>query len=167
MELPKEKRVHFCNLYFVRRNLCFVFHLNLYKINVLSRLCFISTCLSGCYYHVTYESQCESTLCSYLNVKECLAQNRRDIWSLSDSNGIGTQNHLVCKRTLNHLANSTIWLNSWVFVYKLSGFRFVIFKKSMFSLFLKSSKAFSLSLNTVIFLSRKEKEIKSIIRFSP
>ena len=39
---------------------------------------------------------------SYLNVKERLARHRRDIWSLSDSNGIRTHNHLVQKRTLNH-----------------------------------------------------------------
>ena len=38
---------------------------------------------------------------------------RRDTWSLSDSNGTRTHNHLVHKRTLSHLAK--------VFVYKLSG----------------------------------------------
>ena len=27
-----------------------------------------------------------------------------DIWSLSESNGIQTHNHLICKRTLNYLA---------------------------------------------------------------
>ena len=31
------------------------------------------------YYHVTFVFQSESTLCSYLNVKELLAQNKRDI----------------------------------------------------------------------------------------
>ena len=39
------------------------------------------------YYHVTYSSQSESTLYSCLNVKELLARNRRDIWSLSNSAG--------------------------------------------------------------------------------
>ena len=39
-----------------------------------------------------------------LNVKEPLARSRRHIWSLSDCNGIWTHNHLVRKRTLNHLA---------------------------------------------------------------
>ena len=72
--------------------------------------------LTVCYYHVliyhvTLAFQSESTLCSYLNVKELLAWNRRDIWSLSDSSRIRTHNHLLCKRTLNHL----------VFVYELSG----------------------------------------------
>ena len=38
-----------------------------------------------------------------LNVKELLAQSRRHIWSLSDSNEIRIHNHLLCKRTLNHL----------------------------------------------------------------
>ena len=37
-----------------------------------------------------------------LNVKELLARNRRDIWSLSDCNGTRTHNHLVCKRTTFH-----------------------------------------------------------------
>ena len=49
--------------------------------------------------------QSESTSYSCPNVKELLAQNRRDIWSLSDSNGIRTHNHLARKRTLNHLAS--------------------------------------------------------------
>ena len=57
-----------------------------------------------CYYHATYDFQSESTLYSYLNVKELLAQNRRPIFHLSDSNGIRTHNHLVCKRTVKHLA---------------------------------------------------------------
>ena len=44
-------------------------------------------------------------LCPYssLTVKELLAQNRRDIWSLSDTNNIRTHNHLVQKRIPNHL----------------------------------------------------------------
>ena len=29
--------------------------------------------------------------------------------------------HLVCKQILNYLARLSIWLNAWVFVYKLSG----------------------------------------------
>ena len=60
--------------------------------------------LTVCYYHVTYASQIESAPYSCLNVKEPLARNRRDILCLSDSNGIRTHNHLVCKRTLNNLA---------------------------------------------------------------
>ena len=57
--------------------------------------------LTVCYYHVTYMFQSESTLYSCLNVKELLSRNRCDIWSLSDSNGARTHNHLVRKRTLN------------------------------------------------------------------
>ena len=54
-------------------------------------------------YHVTYVLQSESTHYGGLNVKELLARNRRDIWSLSDCNETRTYNHLVRKRTLNHL----------------------------------------------------------------
>ena len=55
-------------------------------------------------YHVTYAFQSESTLYSGLNVKELLARSRREIGSLSDCNWTRTHNHLVHKRTLNHLA---------------------------------------------------------------
>ena len=48
--------------------------------------------------------QSESKLYSCMNSKEFLAWNRRDIWILIDSNGSRTHNHLVRKRTLNHLA---------------------------------------------------------------
>ena len=73
-----------------------------------------------CSYHVTYAFQSESTLYSSLNVKELLARNRREIWSLSDCNWTRTHNHLVHKRTLNHLAKLVEFF-SWVFVYELSG----------------------------------------------
>ena len=42
-----------------------------------------------------------------MNVKELLARNRCNIWSLSDCNGTWTHNHLVRNRTLNHLAKLT------------------------------------------------------------
>ena len=76
------------------------------------------------YYHVTYAFQSESTLYSCLNVKELLARNRGDIWRLSDSNGIRTHSHLVCKRTLTSLGKllriplRTKWL--WVRIPLLS-----------------------------------------------
>ena len=38
------------------------------------------------------------------------SRNRRDIWSLSDCNGIRTHNHLVRKRTLNYLMKLTEWV---------------------------------------------------------
>ena len=57
--------------------------------------------------------QSESTFYICLNVKEHLAQNRCDIWRLSDCNRIRTHNHLVPKRKLNHL-NKLIKSLSWV-----------------------------------------------------
>ena len=80
-----------------------------------------------CSYHITYAFQSESALYSCLNVKKLLARSRRVIWSLSDCNWT-RQNHLVRKRTLNHLAKLTKWLrlaktfwpNGWVFVNELS-----------------------------------------------
>ena len=54
-------------------------------------------------YHVKYPLQSECTPYSCLNVKELLAQNRHNIWSLCDSNRIPTHKHLVHKQTVNHL----------------------------------------------------------------
>ena len=70
--------------------------------------------LTVCFYHITYRFQSESTLYSCLNVKELFAQNRREIWILSDCNGTRTYNHLARKRTLNHLAKLTYCLTKWL-----------------------------------------------------
>ena len=47
------------------------------------------------YYYVTYTFRSQTTLNSNMNVKELLAQNMCDIWSLSDSNMIPTHNYTV------------------------------------------------------------------------
>ena len=47
------------------------------------------------------------TLCNWLNVKELVARNERDIWRSSDWNRIWTYNHLVRKRTFNYLSKPT------------------------------------------------------------
>ena len=57
-----------------------------------------------------------------LNVKELLAQSRRQIWSLSDCNWTRTHNHLVHKQTLNHLAKLTKWLSCVVSTYLYGAF---------------------------------------------
>ena len=72
--------------------------------NCFTRFLFLFVIFYLCFYHVTYAFQSVSTLCICLNAKELLAQNRRHIWSLSDCNGNRTQNQLVRKQTLNHLA---------------------------------------------------------------
>ena len=78
---------------------------NLYFISNLAWIIFKGQLgLTICSYHVTYSFQSESTLYSCLNIKELLARNRRDISNLSDCNGTQTHNHVVRKRTLNHLA---------------------------------------------------------------
>ena len=63
-----------------------------------------------CSCHVTYAFQSESTLYSCLNVKELLAQNRREILIFSDCNETRTHNHLIRKRTLNHLRTKCLWV---------------------------------------------------------
>ena len=71
-----------------------------------------SISLTVCSYHVTYAFQSESKLYSCLNVKELFAQNRRKIWSLNDCNGTRTHDHVVRKRTLNHLAKLVVGSSS-------------------------------------------------------
>ena len=67
--------------------------------------------------YVMYAFENESTLCSCLNVKELRAQNRHNIWSLSDSNGTQTHNHLVHKQTLCELLS--VWC-IWLYVIIMS-----------------------------------------------
>ena len=73
-------------------------------------------------YHIRFQS--ESTLYSCLNLKKLLARNRRDIWDLSDNNGIRTHNHFVRKRTLNHLVKLAKWLSCVVSTYRYGAFVF-------------------------------------------
>ena len=70
--------------------------------------------ITVCSCHVTYTFQSEFTPYSCLNVKELFARSRRKIWSLSDCNWTRTQNHLVLKRTLNHLAKLDSLWNAYV-----------------------------------------------------
>ena len=70
--------------------------------------CVMSTVhLIVCSYYVTYES----TVYSYLNAKELFAQNRRDIWSLSNCNETRSHNHLVCKH-LFRLVTKWLWVRA-------------------------------------------------------
>ena len=105
-------------------------------------------------YRVMYKFRSESTLYSCLNVNELLAQNRHGIWSLSGCNRTQIHNHLVCKRTLNHLAK-LVWLNGWVFICELSvwGFKYCcshlnflnIYQASKFQVFMETNGSFSYS----------------------
>ena len=82
--------------------------------------------LTVCSYHVTYTFQNEFTLYSCLNFKKRLAWNRRDIWSLSGSNGIQTHNQLIHKRTLNHLSKLDKWLGCVVSTYLHCAFDYML-----------------------------------------
>ena len=87
--------------------------------------CVVSTSLYGltvCSCHFTYAFQSESTLYSYLNVKELFAGNRCDIRSLSVCCRTQTHNHLVCKQTLNQLAKLTKKLSYVVSTYLYDAF---------------------------------------------
>ena len=73
--------------------------------------------LTVCSYYVKYAFYNKSTLYSCLNVKELLPQSKRNIWSLSDCNGAQIYNHLLYKRTLNHLAKLAKWISCVVTTY--------------------------------------------------
>ena len=75
-----------------------------------------------CFYHVSYEFESESTLYSFLNVKQLPAPSRRHIWRLSDYNGTPTHNHLVLKGIRNHLAKLAKWLSCVVIIYLYGAF---------------------------------------------
>ena len=75
--------------------------------------------MTVCSCHVKYAFQSDSTFYSCLNVKELLARNSREIWSLSDCNWTWIHHHLVSKRKLNHLAKL-----AKLFIYKLIGYGF-------------------------------------------
>ena len=47
---------------------------------------------------------------------------KTSLWILSDCNWTRTQNHLVCKRTLNHLAKLATWLSSVLNTYLYGAF---------------------------------------------
>ena len=53
----------------------------------------------------------EFRLYNCLNVKELLVRNNRNIWHLSESNGIRIHNQLVRKETLNYLAKLVKWFS--------------------------------------------------------
>ena len=83
-----------------------------------------ATYLFVCSYHVMYAFQSESALYNCLNVKELLAQNRREIWSLSDCNR--THNRLVHKRTLSQLTKLVHLLRNCGFESRCSHFSIFI-----------------------------------------
>ena len=68
-----------------------------------------------------------------LNVKELLAQTRQHIWSLGDSNEIGTYNHLVRKQTLNNLVILAKWLSCVASTYLYSAFDCMLFSCHLMS----------------------------------
>ena len=78
--------------------------------------------LTVCFCNVTNAFQSESTLDSCLNGKELLAQSRREVWRLSGCNWTRTQNHLVLKGTLNHLAKLVKWLSCVLSTYLYGAF---------------------------------------------
>ena len=80
-------------------------------------------CVTVCYYRVTCEFESESTLYSLLECQRAPCPNQGHIWSLSDSNGVRTHNHLIVrKRTLNNLAKLAKCLSRVVSTYLFSAF---------------------------------------------
>ena len=93
--------------------------------------------LTVCSCHVMYAFQSESTLSSCLNAKKLLARSRRAIWNLSDCNWTRIQNHLVRKRTLNHLPKLA-WVSRNAYQTIMIFYKFIYFKileKAIYKIF--------------------------------
>ena len=75
-----------------------------------------------CYNHVSYMLQGGSTLYSFLNVKELVAQSRFEILRLCDCNWTGTRKDLLPKRTCKYLAKLAKWLSCVVSIYLYGAF---------------------------------------------
>ena len=104
-----------------------------------------------CSYHVTYAFQSESTFYSCLNVKELLARNRHEIWSLSDCKWTLTHNHLVRKRTLNHLVKLAS-LAKWLSVRLRTKWSLVLVQLQSLIWWIYKTKAHEIVWNGVIIL---------------
>ena len=91
-------------------------------IELCSEYCTVHLTVCSC--HITYTFQSESTLYSWLHVKELLARSKCQICSLSDCNWTRTQNHLIRKRTLNHLVKLAKWLSCVLSTYLHGAFDF-------------------------------------------
>ena len=65
--------------------------------------------------HASFRVYPHSIVC--LNIKKLLAQIRHHIWSLNDTNGIQTHNHLVRNWTLEYLAKLDKWLGCLVSIF--------------------------------------------------
>ena len=82
--------------------------------------CVLSTYLYGafdCMFLSCQVFEKESKIYSFLNFKELLGQSNCQIWSSSDCSWTQTQNHLLRKRTLNHLGKLTKWLSCVLITY--------------------------------------------------
>ena len=102
--------------------------------------------------HTSLRVNPHSIVC--LNVKELLGWSRCHIWSLSDRNVIPTHNHLVPKRTLNHLAKLAKWLSCVVRSYLYGAFVCVIIM-SCTSYRVNPHSIFCLSVNKLLAWSRR------------
>ena len=78
-------------------------------------ICTVHLTVYSC--HITDTVQKKSTLYSCLNLKELLATSRHEIWTWSGCNWTRTHNHIVLKRTHNHLPQLTKdWAVFWVLI---------------------------------------------------
>ena len=114
------------NHFFPKRTLNHLAKLAKWLNGVMSTYLYVD--LTVCFFHVTYTFQSESILYSCLNVKELLLRSKREIWSLSDCNWTRTQNHLILKRTLNHLVELAKWLNCVLSTYLYCAFDCTLFR---------------------------------------
>ena len=89
-------------------------------------LLFCTVHLTVCSYHVTHAFRSVSTPFIFVNGKEVLTQNRRNISTLCDCKGTSTYKKLVPKWTFDLLAKLTQWLSCVVSTYLYGAFNYVL-----------------------------------------
>ena len=118
--------------------------------------------LTVCSCHVTYVFQSESTIYSCLNVNEIFARIRREIWNLNDCNWTRTQNHLVRKRILDHLAKLVKWLSCVLCAYLNGAFDCLFVCSCHVTYAFQSASTLYSCLNVKELLTRSRLEIWSL-----
>ena len=84
-----------------------------------------------------------------VNLQSIVALMSRNFLNLCDSNQIWTNNHLVCKRTLNHLATLAKWLSCVVSTYLTVHLTVCYYATCMIRAFMSRSR-FRVNLRSIV-----------------
>ena len=100
-------------------------------LEILGNMCIAIVCFSGCDV-IHFKINFSFLMKSFFYMIKKLRQKFQ-----CDCNGIRTHNHLVCKRTLNHLARLVKWLNCVISTYLYGTFEGMVLLCLIISLTIK------------------------------